>query len=208
MLFTIGYATKSIDTYIAQLRAHDINVVADVRSVPYSKAFFDYHQEAFQGHLKRAGIRYVYLGAELGPRSKNPLHYNASNQVQFELVMKSDLFLEGVTRLENGINKGFRIALSCAEKDPAVCHRSLLIAFAVDRLWKSDTQHILHDGHIELQSDLERRLMHMTNSSPDMLTTEEEALRHAYQRQCQCCAYVIPKEHYIQTGDKLISPSR
>ena len=45
-LFSIGYATKPIDVFVAQLKHFDIQAVADVRSVPYSKAFHDYHQEA------------------------------------------------------------------------------------------------------------------------------------------------------------------
>lgn len=67
-MLTIGYATKPIDIYIAQLRQQGVNVVADVRSVPYSKRFFDYHQDALKSHLQSAGIRYVYLGEELGSR--------------------------------------------------------------------------------------------------------------------------------------------
>ncbi|MCW9000781.1 MAG: DUF488 domain-containing protein, partial [Kangiellaceae bacterium] len=83
-IFTIGYATKPIDVFIKQLKKYEINVVADVRSVPYSKVFFDYHQENITAHLKKSGIRYVYLGEELGPRSKDDDHYDDSGQVQFD----------------------------------------------------------------------------------------------------------------------------
>ena len=32
------------------------------------------------------------------------------------------------TRLQDGIEKGFRIALMCAEKEPLECHRTILVS--------------------------------------------------------------------------------
>jgi len=137
MIFSIGYATKPIDVFIDQLRRHRINIVCDVRSVPFSKRFFDYHQDAIKRHLQDAGIRYLYLGDQLGPRSKNPDHYEVCGtglQVQFDRLMTSNTFLQGIKRLQHGQRKGFRMALMCAEKDPATCHRSLLIGYALKRI--------------------------------------------------------------------------
>ena len=68
-LFSIGYATKPLDTFLAQLNEHGVSAIADIRSVPYSNAFFNFHREALQRSLREAGIRYVYLGTELGPVS-------------------------------------------------------------------------------------------------------------------------------------------
>lgn len=188
-MFTIGYATKPMDVYINQLRQHGVDVVADVRSVPFSKVFHDYHQDALRQALRRAGLRYVYLGLELGPRSRDPAHYNAEGQVQFDRVMQSELFKSGIQRLLSGVEKGFTIALACAEKDPAICHRSLLIGWALREYHGVELQHILHHGELESQSALEQRLMSLTNTVPDMLMTESEARLLAYQRQCLACAY-------------------
>ncbi len=193
-MFSIGYATKSINDYITQLKQHGIDVVADIRSVPYSKAFHDYHQEAFKASLNRASIRYVYLGLELGPRSKDPSHYDHDKQVQFHRLIKSDLYQSGVERLFNGIKKGFTIALSCAEKDAATCHRSLLVGWDLLHNRHYELHHIDHDGNLESQSALEKRLMQITETPADMLTTEEEALRLAYEKQCKTFAYRMPKD--------------
>jgi uncharacterized protein (DUF488 family) len=192
-MFSIGYATKPIFTYIGQLRAQGVNVVADVRSVPYSKVFHDYHQEALKQSLNVAGIQYVYLGLELGPRSKEAVHYNAERQVQFDRLMLSDLFKSGLDRLFDGMKKGFTIALSCAEKDPAICHRSLLVGWSLKHQHSIELQHILHDGGLETQTSLERRLMQLTATVPDMLMDENEALQQAYERQCKACAYRMPE---------------
>lgn len=193
-MFTIGYATKAISTYIQQLHNHGVTVVADVRSVPYSKAFHDYHREVLEQKLKGAGLRYVYLGLELGPRSKDPAHYNEARQVQFDRLMVSDLFKAGIDRLLDGVQKGFTIALTCAEKDPAICHRSLLVGWSLKHQFNVELQHILHDGSLESQTALEHRLAKITNTVPDMLMDEAEALMLAYQRQCKSCAYRIPEQ--------------
>lgn len=192
-MFTIGYATKPIETYIDQLRQHDVDVVADIRSVPYSRAFFDYHREALRDHLRGAGLRYVHLGEELGPRSKDPSHYDAGGQVQFDRLMQSPLFRSGIARLFEGLEKGFTIAMTCACKDPAVCHRSLLVGWALRHHHDCELQHILHDGEIESQTGLERRLLSLTDTVPDMLTGEADALQLAYERQCRAVAYRRPE---------------
>lgn len=191
-MYTIGYATKPIDRYIAQLHQQHVTVVADVRSVPYSKAFFDYHQEALILHLKNAGIRYVYLGPELGPRSRDAAHYDETRQVQFNRLMQSALYQSGIRRLFEGLEKGFNIAMTCACKDPAICHRSLLLGWSLRHQYNHELQHILHNGDLETQTCLERRLLEMTGTVPDMFSGEEGALKLAYERQCQACAYRKP----------------
>ncbi|WP_339857211.1 DUF488 domain-containing protein [Pseudohongiella acticola] len=193
-MFTIGYATKPIDRYIEQLLYHGVNVVADVRSVPYSKVFHDYHQEALRQHLQQVGLRYVYLGEELGPRSKDRAHYDDSSQVQFDRLMASTLYQSGVQRLFDGVDKGFSIAMTCACKDPAICHRSLLIGWSLKHQYNVELQHITHDGSLETQSALEQRLMTMTGTVPDLLAGDEAALQLAYQQQCQACAYRRPPD--------------
>lgn len=193
-MYTIGYATKPIENYIHQLKQHGVTVVADVRSVPFSKRFFDYHQDALKRHLQQAGIRYVYLGDELGPRSKDPAHYDERGQVQFDRLMEAELFKSGVRRLFDGQQKGFSIALTCACKDPAICHRALLIGWALLHKHDLDLRHILHDGKLEMQSELEQRLLQLTGTEPDIFTGEAGALSLAYQRQCQSCAYRKPEE--------------
>ncbi|MEX0619258.1 MAG: DUF488 domain-containing protein [Pseudohongiellaceae bacterium] len=194
-MFSIGYATKPIATYIQQLHHHGVNVVADIRSVPYSKVFHDYHQAALRKRLADAGLQYVYLGLELGPRSKNPAHYNVEQQVQFGRLMASDPFRTGIDRLFDGVEKGYTIALSCAEKDPAICHRSLLVGWSLRHQYDREVWHILHDGGLESQTDMEQRLVQMTETVPDMLMNEAEALKLAYERQCRNCAFRRKKMH-------------
>lgn len=192
MLYSIGYATKDLDIFLQQLSAHNISAIADVRSVPYSKVFHDYHRENLIQSLKTQGIHYVYLGEELGPRSKDDNHYNNRGQVQFERLQKSALFEQGINRILTGLGKGLNIAMLCAEKDPAICHRSLLIGeYLLDR-HQLDIQHICHDGNIETHTALQQRLIAENEITPDMLTPECECLKMAWQAQSSRFAYRRP----------------
>jgi uncharacterized protein (DUF488 family) len=189
LLYTIGYATKPFDEFIAQLKEHQIDAIADVRSTPFSKVFFDYHQTALEKTLPAYGIDYVFLGKELGPRSKDPDHYDGSGQVQFDRLKKSTLFETGIKRLQSGLDKGLKIALMCAEKDPAICHRSLLVSHYICEHFKTDIQHIDHDGELESQSQLEKRLIEIQGVKADLLTSTEELSAIAYERQLKQTSY-------------------
>lgn len=193
-IFTIGYATKPIEVFIQQLKQHKIGVVADVRSVPYSKVFFDYHQENIIAHLKENNIRYVYLGEELGPRSKNDDHYDEKGQVQFGRLMTAGFFKKGIERINKGLARGFNIALMCAEKDPATCHRSLLIGYYLKRntAMQLNIEHISHEGNIETQQELEARLTQIHDTCSDLFTTDEESQRQAYEIQLVKTSYIKP----------------
>ncbi|GAA5316625.1 MAG: DUF488 domain-containing protein [Candidatus Pelagadaptatus aseana] len=203
MIYTIGYATKPLPDFIAQLNKYQITAVCDVRSVPFSKRFYDYHQDAIKRSLHEAGIRYVYLGEELGPRSKDPAHYDDCNQVQFDRLMQSDHFMEGLERLRQGQEKGFTMALMCAEKDPATCHRSLLIGYAAKRLFNEELQHITHNGDLETQEALETRLKTLHGLEQDLFTPESELRFQAYQQQLKKTSYIKPDANSIHAQQRL-----
>lgn len=188
-LYSIGYATKPINLFIAQLQQHGIAAVADVRSVPYSNAFYDYHRESLAQTLRNHAIHYVYLGEELGPRSKEDAHYDETGQVQFDRLMTSPLYQKGVARLQTGLDKGLNIALMCAEKDPADCHRSLLIGY--DLLRRSDiiVKHIDHEGGVETQCEMELRLREEHATANDLFSSEQEQLELACLAQSRRVAY-------------------
>lgn len=198
MLYSIGYATKAIEDFLSQLDQHNITAIADVRSVPYSKVFHDYHREALAATLRARSIHYVYLGDELGPRSKDPTHYSPCNddtvQVQFDRLQQAPLFQQGIERLQRGLDKGLTIALLCAEKDPAVCHRSLLIGHYWQNVVNMSLSHILHNSELETQTSTQQRWREQQGIVPDMLTPEERCDVLAWQAQCRQYAYRRPME--------------
>ncbi len=65
-LFTIGHSNHPTAHFLALLARHRVEVVADVRSRPYSRFVPQYRKEALAGILADADIGYLFLGAELG----------------------------------------------------------------------------------------------------------------------------------------------
>ena len=70
-LFTIGHSNHSIGDFIELLQAHAISVVIDVRSAPYSRRNDQFNHKVLGRHLLVAGMRYLFLGRELGTRSSD-----------------------------------------------------------------------------------------------------------------------------------------
>ena len=187
-IFTIGYATLSIDRFIELLCQHAIAAVADVRSQPYSRHTPEYSQDQLKAALNKAGIQYVFLGQELGARRDEPECY-VDGKVRYDLVAKTSAFREGIWRLKKG-RTSYRIALLCAEKDPITCHRSILVSreLSTDGI---DVQHILHDGSLESHDHLEHRLLgFFGRDQVDLFDDEDTRLGRAYSQQAEAIAFV------------------
>lgn len=145
--FTIGHSNHTIDAWLALVRNHCIEVVVDTRSSPYSKYVPQFDRELLQHSLEEAGVRYLFLGAELGGRPANPDYYDATGRVVYSLLRKDTAFQAAIARLETGMER-FRVALLCGEEDPAHCHRRLLIGrVLVER--GHEMTHIRGDGRLE-----------------------------------------------------------
>ncbi len=162
------------------LRLHHITAVADVRSAPSSRLNPHFNRDALAQALREADIEYVFLGADLGARSKDPAHY-AAGKVQYERLENSSAFKRGIARVMDGIEE-YRVALLCAEKDPLTCHRGILISrvLAADGL---SVSHILANGELEEHADSERRLVREVGfAENDMFRPWDEAAAEAYRR--------------------------
>ncbi len=192
-IYTIGYATKSYPVFLEQLKRYRISALVDVRSVPFSARFKEFDQPNLQRALPKEKIHYIYMGDHLGPRSKDPAHYHDNRQIDFDKLNQSPLFLQGIDRLKKGLEKRYTIAMMCAEKDPASCHRSLLIAkYMADKIdW--EIKHILYDGELEDQQSLMARLVEQQGLCCDMLSDKETITQQAYEAQCQAVNYKRPE---------------
>lgn len=158
-LFSIGHSNHALETFLGLLKQHQIEVLVDARSNPYSKFAPHFDVEPLKKEVTGAGIRYVYLGKELGGRPNGDEFYDADGHVLYSRVAESPLFLEGIRRLETGVTK-YRVALLCSEEDPSACHRRLLVG-RVLATHGVQLDHIRGDGRIqteeELQAEEERR---------------------------------------------------
>jgi len=88
-----------------------------------------------------------------------------------------------------GMNKGYRIALMCAEKDPVECHRAILVSRCLHEVG-FEIRHILTDGRTETQEDLAERLLHKFNlKQSSLFDSVEDPEAEAYRRQEEEIAY-------------------
>lgn len=189
MIFSVGYAGKSIAVFIEHLKRHNIQVLIDVRSAPGSRAFPGFNRAQLCASLDKAGISYRWAGDVLGPRSSHPEHYNSQGQVQFDRLRESSEFgraIESVVEVAATQNA----ACMCAEKFAETCHRSLLIG--EDLLARGvQMHHISFDGALESQAQMRQRLSaNQGGMFPDEdLAIEDQISRHAYRKSAEADPY-------------------
>lgn len=163
-ILTIGHSNHPLATFLGLLERGRVTALADVRSAPYSRFNPQFNREALAAALKGYGIRYVYLGRELGGRSDDPACYEGG-RIRYDRVARTDRFREGLARVMRGAAE-HRIALMCAEKEPLDCHRTLLVARALEERGV-EVVHVLADGGVEPQAAAMERLLVQSGLSPE-----------------------------------------
>ena len=153
-IFTIGHSSQPIEAFVELLRANKIDVLADARSSPYSKYAPQFNAESVKAAAVAAGIKYVFMGHELGGKPAGSEFYDAAGYVLYSRLAQSPPFLAGITRVLNGI-RTCRTAILCSEENPAECHRRLLVGRVLAERGVN-VLHIRHDGSIQSEADILR----------------------------------------------------
>jgi uncharacterized protein (DUF488 family) len=99
------------------LKEYEIEVLADVRRFPTSK-IEHFRKEEMEKWLPEHGIRYVWLGEELGGYRRGG----------YEAYVKTQAFRAGTERLLE-LAKKWRTCLMCLEPNPRYCHRRFISAY-------------------------------------------------------------------------------
>lgn len=186
-LYSIGHSNHPFEYFAALLQQHEIAVVADVRSTPYSRFNPQYNREALERGLREKNVEYLFLGAELGARREEDECF-VDGQVEYPLVWGTPSFQAGVRRLLEEAGRR-RVAMMCAEKDPVTCHRAMLIARYL-RGESVEIEHIQADGRIETQHAFESRLLALFDLPPeDLFRGRDDMLEEAYGLQSRRIAY-------------------
>jgi uncharacterized protein (DUF488 family) len=180
-LFTIGYSNHDFPRLSGLLMHHGVQVVADVRSQPFSARYPQFNRPIFERSLKQLGLKYVFLGRELGARREEPECY-FNGLARYDLVAKTPAFGEGIRRIVKGLDK-YRIALLCAEKDPLTCHRTILVCRHL-RGRGFPIHHILADGALESHEAAEERMLYLTGTAElSLFNSRAEQIEQAYDTQ-------------------------
>ncbi len=192
MVYTIGHSNHPAERFVALLREHGIDAVADVRSTPYSRFNPQFRRESLTATLQGAGIHYVFLGKQLGARSEDSSCYDG-NRVSYEKLARSELFRSGLQRLLAGMQE-HKIAVMCAEREPLDCHRTILVARELERASATVT-HILADGSLETHAHaMERLAASLQLPETDLFSDGAERFERAYELQAKKVAYVRQDE--------------
>jgi uncharacterized protein (DUF488 family) len=190
-VLSIGHSTHSTDAFIALLRQHGVTALADVRSAPFSRFNPQFNKETLAHSLKANGIKYVFLGRELGARSEDRSCYE-NGRVQYARLARTELFHRGLARVMRGAHNHC-IALMCAEKEPLECHRTLLVARVLVEHGVA-VNHILADGRLETHGDTIARLLAMLGlPREDLFRSRHELIAQALALQEERIAYVDEK---------------
>ncbi len=151
-VWTVGHSNQTAAALVELLRQHRIEVLVDVRSRPRSSFVPHFDREPLQHSLGEVGVRYLFMGDNLGGRPDSAAAYDDDGHVRYDVVAASAPFRSAIERLLTGADE-YRVALMCSEEDPTNCHRRLLVA----RVLEADDTDVLHiraDGNIEREEDL------------------------------------------------------
>jgi uncharacterized protein (DUF488 family) len=128
-IFTIGYEGATVAEFLAVLKKAGIERVIDVRAVPNSRRP-GFSKNLLGNELAGEGIDYVHLRA-LGTPADGRAAARAGRTEDLKRIYAGQLELpeaiaQGAQMLELAREKPS--ALLCYERDPAGCHRTLLLS--------------------------------------------------------------------------------
>lgn len=155
-VYTIGYGARSLEEFLAALKANEIEYLIDVRTAPYSKFKPEFSKELLQHHLERSGIRYIFMGDTLGGQPNDP-SCQTDGKVDYDKLRQQPFFTTGLQRVQQAFQQQHRLALMCSEGRPEQCHRSKLIGEALAAAGVP-VRHIDEDGALLSQLEVIERL--------------------------------------------------
>ena len=127
-IFTIGYEGATMADFLAALTAAGVERVIDIRALPLSRRP-GFSKSTLAASLAEAGIGYVHLKA-LGTPKPGRDAAKKGDRETLEAVYAGQLELpeaqaQAAQMLDLAAEKPS--ALLCFERDPCLCHRSLLL---------------------------------------------------------------------------------
>ena len=143
--FTIGYEGKSFENYLNRLIRNNVQFLCDVRKNAFSRKY-GFSKKILSKTLNEIGIGYIHI-PELGIVSEKRQSLNS--QADYDRIFYD---YEVCTLKENGFaleelyklfRKYRRVAITCFEADPNICHRNLVAKSISQRSdWKYEISHI------------------------------------------------------------------
>ncbi|HEY4070372.1 MAG TPA: DUF488 domain-containing protein [Sphingomicrobium sp.] len=127
-IFTIGYEGSTVPEFLAALRTAGVERVIDVRALPLSRRP-GFSKSPLRAALEEASMEYVHLKA-LGTPSEGRTAARAGRHADVERIYAGQLELpEAIAQSAQMLDLAAEkpSALLCMEREPAHCHRMLLL---------------------------------------------------------------------------------
>lgn len=128
-IYTIGHSTHPLDEFLDILKAFEIELVVDVRTVPKSRHNPQFNETDLEQSLQQHNIAYGHLKELGGLRHTNKDSINTAwrnlSFRGFADYMQTEDFQDGIAQLIKLAQKK-RTVIMCAEAVPWRCHRSLI----------------------------------------------------------------------------------
>jgi uncharacterized protein (DUF488 family) len=142
-VFTIGHSNHSIEAFFTLLEQHQIALLVDVRTSPYSRHVPQFNQEPLAAETTRRGLVYRHLGDDLGGRPSDPALLT-DGAPDYDKMAVDPRLLEALGKVVTAAAT-CRVVLLCSEGDPAECHRGRLLGRVLVNRFSVDVAHITTD---------------------------------------------------------------
>jgi uncharacterized protein (DUF488 family) len=157
-IYTIGHSNHTQDKFISLLIEARIDVLVDVRSNPGSQWALYATRQNLQAILRAVDIDYVFMGNLLGGKPPSADCYEPiTGKADYTKLRQKDYYKSGINRLLEEL-ENHRVCIMCAEEDPNLCHRNLLVAASL-REKGVQILHIRGDGRLQTDIELENQKM-------------------------------------------------
>jgi uncharacterized protein (DUF488 family) len=99
MIFTIGHSNHIIEVFINLLTSHNIDLLVDVRTTPYSKYSPQYNRENLSKSLKENNISYLHKGDSLGGMPEDRSVLEPTGRISLEKIQSKNWFQKGIDEI-------------------------------------------------------------------------------------------------------------
>lgn len=128
-VWTLGHSTREMDEFLSIVKAHEIELIADVRRFPASRRLPQFESSALESALAAQGIAYRWLeslGGRRRPDAESP------NSGWRHPAFRAYADYAATEEFATGLNEllmlasGLRTAVMCAEVLWWRCHRRII----------------------------------------------------------------------------------
>jgi uncharacterized protein (DUF488 family) len=127
-LFTLGYEGLSVDAYVDALRENGVGIVLDVRETPWSRKP-GFSKAPLEAALAEAGIRYAHVRSAGNPAEIRKSGADAAEilaRYREHLAAHGKIVDDLLLMVEQWSDGGRPACLTCFERAPSACHRSII----------------------------------------------------------------------------------